>query len=922
VNGDCSSRDWESSSSYSSEIVSLHAVLGVIPIFFLLDDPARHVELAWEHLSAATAVLLNRKESEKTSLLAAMWGALGLTLLGCAGQAGNTDTRRALQALQNARQQLTSLPDAMEPLPPWIVDGHAWDALAPIARLKYWVEHPLFGRRFKKGKPTLAAVRTTTKNRIATVDWHLGIAYRRLGNFDNAIKHYNLAIAGDHGIDSRPMMRVGRGLAYLDLAEGRQDRLERAEAEFCKIILDNQPEPATTVMGITAIMGLTRVYLSFLEGNPVKLKGEQLSELAKIFDPWMEDLRKVMRFARKRSAIQTCKEASLLLGRIYRVKRDYGRAFKALALASRLSDRSKTKARTIRAKQLFAETDTTLHDQLIHVAMAYKADKRDADLTMRFVRSRVVLRSALSFSERSRVAFLQEELHNRELLPNGARGDDPDVARLFEVRRGWHLADLQVREREELGGECIELLVTDEMRHHRNELEAEYARKLEGVRQKFEDSAYDPDRAVTPASFAQIQSAVNHLSTERDTALVEYHITDRKVFVFVLFPRVESYPFTFFPRAGRISPHEVEEVAEEWSHGLRRVRPAPEILNSMKSIPAIHWGRSRLPRTLQRLKDLATIPYKVVNDWEKSTGRKIERMIVVPHRFLHLIPIHALELPSGERWGDTVTIQYVPSASILCRLLSQVRSEQPCQSNALAGATTVAVAWSSAESLLPWAAREARSVAEILDGCVLEGQDATTQRVIEAIRNADYVHFACHGRYDGKNPLGWALQLAPDKSMESRALSQPLTLAQIFECVRFTRSPVVVLSACETGVAKVGRINDDCLGLAAGFLYAGARTVVGTLWRVDDLATSLLITRMTHELKSGASPAEALRRAQQWLRTLPGDTIANEIVAATDPSCRKEEWLYFSSTLKGNELEPFPFAEPYWWAGFVVNGVG
>jgi CHAT domain-containing protein len=71
---------------------------------------------------------------------------------------------------------------------------------------------------------------------------------------------------------------------------------------------------------------------------------------------------------------------------------------------------------------------------------------------------------------------------------------------------------------------------------------------------------------------------------------------------------------------------------------------------------------------------------------------------------------------------------------------------------------------------------------------------------------------------------------------------------------------LVTLSACETGLGKITN-GDDIVGLTRGFLYAGSNSIVASLWKVDDLATSHLMTEFYSTLKK-TNKREALRRAQ------------------------------------------------------------
>jgi CHAT domain-containing protein len=77
---------------------------------------------------------------------------------------------------------------------------------------------------------------------------------------------------------------------------------------------------------------------------------------------------------------------------------------------------------------------------------------------------------------------------------------------------------------------------------------------------------------------------------------------------------------------------------------------------------------------------------------------------------------------------------------------------------------------------------------------------------------------------------------------------------------------LVTLSACETGLGKVGN-GDDVVGLVRGFFYAGANQIVSTLWEIDDATTSRLMTDFYNRIKAGTNKAVALRESQLATRS-------------------------------------------------------
>ena len=139
---------------------------------------------------------------------------------------------------------------------------------------------------------------------------------------------------------------------------------------------------------------------------------------------------------------------------------------------------------------------------------------------------------------------------------------------------------------------------------------------------------------------------------------------------------------------------------------------------------------------------------------------------------------------------------------------------------------------------------------------------------------------------------------------------------------------LVTLSACETALLDPRDATDEAVGLPYGFLQAGVPAVWGSLWKVPDSSTALLMIQADERLRMGAEAAQALRGAQQWLRDLtardlavflsahsparPGMGIRPQVVAAW----RKE----FPGRWTLLEANACPFAHPYYWAGFQHIG--
>ena len=138
----------------------------------------------------------------------------------------------------------------------------------------------------------------------------------------------------------------------------------------------------------------------------------------------------------------------------------------------------------------------------------------------------------------------------------------------------------------------------------------------------------------------------------------------------------------------------------------------------------------------------------------------------------------------------------------------------------------------------------------MLDGrCFLEGE-ATIARLIEQAPGSPIIHLATHGQSRLDTPNFSSVLLADGRFTAIDAFSLHLKACEL-----------VTLSGCETGLALSGG-GDEQLGLGRAFLAAGARSLVMSLWSVEDAATSTFMQIFYRHLLRGESKVQALRAAQ------------------------------------------------------------
>ncbi len=252
--------------------------------------------------------------------------------------------------------------------------------------------------------------------------------------------------------------------------------------------------------------------------------------------------------------------------------------------------------------------------------------------------------------------------------------------------------------------------------------------------------------------------------------------------------------------------------------------------------------------TNQHLIRLYEMTFAVIEPMVESS-----RLIVIPHGPLHYIPFHALL----DRRGyviDRFEISYAPSATVLklCRDKSAAARREISNfkfeiSNYPAGKL---VALGVANRETPSIEREVRALGRLFpDAVTLTGDRATHDNLMRYAPQARYLHLASHGYFRRDNPMFSFLKLA----------DSPLNFYSLLD-LRL-KAEMVTLSACHTGVNTVFP-GDELHGMMRGFLYAGAPSLVASLWAANDVSTAEFMREMYSRIRAGDTKRAALRSAQ------------------------------------------------------------
>ncbi|HAX78337.1 MAG TPA: hypothetical protein DCY88_21565 [Cyanobacteria bacterium UBA11372] len=497
---------------------------------------------------------------------------------------------------------------------------------------------------------------------------------------------------------------------------------------------------------------------------------------------------------------------------------------------------------------------------------------------------------ALEFVERSKARHLVELLVRKNLYPkrnfytnqnhyqktcyllDQLRRQIPAKQRQLEACGDWQ---------SQLENRSTKLRIQQEL----NYLQQQWDNLLQEINQV--DPRFKSIQQVEPISFSNIQAIA-----APDTAIIQWYIADDKIVTFVVSDR---------------SPHPT--VWQSQSQDLKA------LINLASYKQKDQW-QEQLSLLLRQLSQILQI-----DEILAQIPSGCDRLILIPHRCLHLFPLHALPLKNQpnkcllDRFKRGVG--YAPSYQLLQLSQNQQRYsfshlfavQDPTNDLAYTNleVATICSFFPSAEVLVKQDADEAASK---VDGNLLE---------------AHCIHFCCHGEFNSNSPLDSALILAQDIR---------LTLAEIFR-LNLERCRLVTLSACETGTIDPMQ-DDEYIGWPSSFIYAGSPSVISSLWRVDDLATTLLLGRFYenirkhHQLEAG-DIAIALKDAQTWLRDLTSsecEIILNQlkpkieqILTRIPKKERKILGMEIGDAIKKVRLRrPYPFANPYYWAAFTATG--
>ena len=415
-------------------------------------------------------------------------------------------------------------------------------------------------------------------------------------------------------------------------------------------------------------------------------------------------------------------------------------------------------------------------------------------------------------------------------------------------------------------------------------------------------------------SFPQMQTLL-----ASGSAVIYWHLSPAAITTFLLLPGADA-PLLIPPAESNDS--KIDERSSQllqllhWETWLKQWNQLYEakFTSKEKTDEADTVHSPTFPDELpKRLEDLSKI-LNIAAIQAELQSANIDQLLLLPHRDLHRLPLH--------HFFEDYICSYLPTVHLT---LSHQPLTPPLQ---LPSLLLVENPKSSPDikhqkqklAPLPFAEMETGLVRHLFEQAsstttTLDQTRSTQTELLEVFAQTHHCfHFAGHGAYNRDNPAQSCLFLKD---------SDRLTLLDIV-ALDLTPYQLVSLAACETGMTGEQTITDEYVGLVSAYLKAGARFILSTLWPIESLPSTLLITKFYEQLLiEKHSPAKALKQAQIFLRDKSKTDLIDWLKSYQDKQVepRLKSFL-LPQAIRQLELNTMrhPYQRAYFWSPFILSG--
>ena len=495
-------------------------------------------------------------------------------------------------------------------------------------------------------------------------------------------------------------------------------------------------------------------------------------------------------------------QANFLLGEILEASGEHRGAYDSYQRAREALETLRSKLRVEELKISFLKDRLEVYERLVGICLD--------DTT-----GRQTLEESFGYIERAKSRSLAEKLQcHAQISPAGTRGQSGLSRRIREMREelNWYYRCIEIEQlrAEKPSAGRIETLQRQALSHEK---------ELMGALR--EVSLTEPEGNADVPSAGPTLDAVQ-ACLPANAAIVEFFgLKEQLIAAIVTREQLEIIPVTALSRVSNLLQMLHFQISK-FRLGADYIRLFQESL--------LHAAKSHLQELYNEL--LAPLRKRL----------RADHLVIVPHGLLHYLPFHAL-YDGAAYLIDRFAISYAPSASVF--RLCQQRPARTAGSSLILGVP---------DERAPFIFDEVRAVADVLpESELLLGEEATEKALREKGCGSRMIHIATHGRFRQDNPLFSGIRLAGGY----------LNLYDLYQMT--WEADLVTLSGCATGLSVVGA-GDELLGLIRGLLYAGAQSVLLTLWDVHDRSTTDFMIAFYRRLQNGEGKAASLQSAMRKLR--------------------------------------------------------
>ncbi|MEI2583635.1 CHAT domain-containing protein [Scytonema sp. PRP1] len=469
------------------------------------------------------------------------------------------------------------------------------------------------------------------------------------------------------------------------------------------------------------------------------------------------------------------------------------------------------------------------------------------------------------------------------------------------------------------------LAISEELKNQFQQLQQDIEQEKRRIEQAEKSNLQDSDHGLLNKLRQQREQLITRIIGLNPIRYDEiYNLLDKESAI------VQFYIFDNCFRAFIITCHkEQPEIWQSQLQDLEKLENWRDEYLQLYSDNKKHW-RYCLNDKLSQLAEILHI-----QEILSVVPQECKKVILIPHRYLHLFPLHALPIQEScllELFPQGVG--YAPS----CQLWRVTQNKGKTLSNSQ---FRHLFAIQNPTDNLEFTDIEIETIAAAFHPRqILKKNEATAQALTESptaeyFRDANWLHFSCHGYFNFNLPEKSALQLAaseisplPEDAEISRYLrvsedagidlKKCLTLENIFQ-LNLPNCRLVTLSACETGLVDGFNTSDEYIGLPSGFIRAGAASIVSSLWAVDDFSTALLMIKFYENLQTLTHNVPiALNSAQEWFRRVTQEELLQWLDGKTDMDAEQKQKV--KERLENYNPEHKPFEQAGFWAAFCAIG--